>query len=970
MRAIKRYFKTVNKESKDIDPNSIQSSTITNKPGHPVTIDDIGDSDDLAVDTYKIVTIATDDIDPFLIYGSNLGSDDKIKETPLNSGSLMRLLDFKKADTFFLERVFDVEGSELGINDPDFTLKDSNRYSSICGWITELNECSSLLKEEQIFYNFDPYCNFLLGENSTLKDIKAIIKSTTSANASDSRACLDFDFTKMVNPYGFGRVVYTGGGTKGNIYIGTTIALLVTGQIFYLNHFRGSSIGGLNAMVASCITPSKKEFTIINGMTLQEIMTRGCWIVRRYQRAIEFSTARFCERDMDTFYEKPSFSMLGIWDMASKILRDKGLYDPEKSGFQVWYALICLRICQIMKNGLENKIIIKDETGKIVRFIEEYSSEDHRYTDTSTFASTSTSTSTSTYTDASTDTSKDIDPLVPTSSINDQDKTNQNVGTSQNKVLDDSKYRNIRESDIDTMNFVGWVVESYYSFLEYNELTGKTIMLTGTKTDPVETIYYCVENPKYCRMSVLQGARATMSIPWIFKAPIIDSTYHMDGGMYDNYPLTTDDIKVKGRIKHYNNKVFGYLIDDQNSIIDAYEVIRELWLIYTGFVHFVNISYLSEAPNFEDISRLFFEIRQEVYKMIYFADTEIVTFLEEIPPSDLDRSTESYNISGLREVMSILAEHMEQTSFVNFKLVHKGAEYVENCLRALQGFDHQIRRRDSTTDANIERKLKIGRTTDLSDITELAFRHGIIYNELTHLIRSDLREIEKSALNGNKMNIFKRYETILNHLMRDILAYYEVKGTFIRTNDLDQPCTYFVRLLKDLNTKLVRFNELTNGAIEVLKKTKKDAPKNYMQSSIDIGLMMISKIVTRGTGNDYDIKDIQLSQSASSSYKKVVDYFFHTDMTGIFYKYMCIASDRICNDTFNQMRTIKLNTFETNTLHFDMSRDLKCRLIYEGYSKTIKFFANQLRIMELTKKCRALDDLIPSYEVKYRKMCS
>ena len=71
---------------------------------------------------------------------------------------------------------------------------------------------------------------------------------------------------------------------------------------------------------------------------------------------------------------------------------------------------------------------------------------------------------------------------------------------------------------------------------------------------------------------------------------------------------------------------------------------------------------------------------------------------------------------------------------------------------------------------------------------------------------------------------------------------------------------------------------------------------------------------------------------------KAIDYFFHMDITGILYKYMSIANDRICNDSFNRMRTIKLNTFETNTLHFEMTEELKSRLIYEGFSKTIKHF--------------------------------
>jgi Patatin-like phospholipase len=999
MNAIKNYFKRVNKK---IDqPESKKRTELDTYENGDANYDDELFYDDLAIDTYKIITVTTDSARSFLIYGNEDES-----ETPLNSGALIKLLDFKSADQSFLEKLFDLKGAEIGIDDPSFTLADKNRHSSMCKWFAELEECSSVLKETQIFYNFDPYCNFLLGKNATHRDVRDIIKKTTSGTALNNNECMNFDFTKMVNPYGLEEAVFTGGGTKGNIYIGTTIGLLATGQIFYLNRFTGTSIGGLSAMVTSCITPTRSEYYTLKEMTLREIMTRGCWLVRRYQRAIEFATARFCERDMDTFYEKPSLSIYGIWTMASKIMKDNGLYNPETSGFQVWYALICLRLCQIMMNGLDKKIIIKDENGKIIRFIEEYSSNDHRYTDAGKKRRKSTKlpmtnekkTDVIIVNDQSVD--EVIDPENDVEDVEEVEEVEDGVFvTEQDSMADDNNdeikdetvetdnqtglfgsaifsslssddsgnYRDIRESDVDTLSFVGWTIESFYTFTEYYEETGKSIVLTGTKTDRIETVYYSHTDPNYSNLTVIQGARATMSIPWIFEAPIINGSYHLDGGVYDNYPLTHADIKTKERIKHYNNRVFGYLIDDQNSIIDAYEVMRELWLVYTGFLQIMNVGYLSSADNFDEISRLFFEIRQEVYKMIYFADTEISTFLS---PQELDKSIESYNITGLTNVLQILREHMDESSHLNFQLVHKGPEYVVQCLQELRGTGHTISRRDSSSSTeDFERKFKIGRTTDLADIMDLAIKHGTIYNELTAIIKSDLREIERlESEYGDKMKIVKRYERILNHLMRDILSYYEVKGTFIRTNDLDQPCRYFVKLLKNLNAKLVQFDELTKNATEVVRKadSKTDKFKNYMQPSIDIGLMMISKIVTRGTGNDYDIQDIQTSQAVRSSYQKVVDYFFHTDMTGILYKYMCIANDRICNDMFNQMRTIKLNTFETNTMHFSMERDLKSRLIYEGYSKTIKHFANLLRIMEMTKRGRAPDEYIPSYELRYK----
>lgn len=140
-----------------------------------------------------------------------------------------------------------------------------------------------------------------------------------------------------------------------------------------------------------------------------------------------------------------------------------------------------------------------------------------------------------------------------------------------------------------------------------------------------------------------------------------------------------------------------------------------------------------------------------------------------------------------------------------------------------------------------------------------------------------------------------------------------------------------------------------------------------MNPSIQVALAMINKILTRGSGNGVDLTDIDFNKN-KSSYQKALDFFFHTDMTGILYKYMCIANDKICNDSFNRMRTIKINPFEASALHFDMSDDLKFRLVYEGYSKTIKYFTNLLHIMEITNRSRPADEYLESYELRYKGM--
>lgn len=175
-------------------------------------------------------------------------------------------------------------------------------------------------------------------------------------------------------------------------------------------------------------------------------------------------------------------------------------------------------------------------------------------------------------------------------------------------------------------------------------------------------------------------------------------------------------------------------------------------------------------------------------------------------------------------------------------------------------------------------------------------------------------------------------------------------------------------MIKQLYIKIVDFEKLTNIATDIINSNNKNIKiKNYISNSIQIAIAMISKILTRGSGNNIDITDLDINKN-NSSYQKAMDYFFHTDMIGIFYKYMNIANDRICNDSYNKMRTIKLNTFETKVLHYDMDDELKTRLMYEGYSKTIKYFINLLHIMEMTKKSRTKDEYLESYELRFKKM--
>lgn len=765
------------------------------------------------INNYKIIKTKTKTKDSFSLYDKNA--------LILNSNTLMKLLVIIRSNN---DSVF-----QKLFPKPSPTIKEC---------MNEIINLSLILSEDIIFFEFDPYCNFLSHNNTNVTDIKYIIDKTTQNKKSIDKK---HNFIDKINPYGLEKVVFTGGGAKGLVYIGTFVALFAVGQIFYINNFAGTSVGALTALISGCITPVRENYDRIKQMSLKDIITKECDIYDQYHNAIVFITERLCNRDVGTFHKPPTNSYYGFWTIYNTIVKHNGLYDPVKSGFQIWYALLCKKLCNIMKNGLDTLIDIKKDDGTFV------------------------------------------------------DIENDNI-------------------DYDNCMYQNWELMRFFTYREYNNFTNKTLVMTGTKTKCINTVYYTHTDRQYESLSVMTGTLASISIPWVFKAPIIDNSYNLDGGIYANYPLTHCDKKIKDKITHYNNKIFGYLLDDKNTIIDVYEIFRELWLVYNEFIDVSNICYLINSNEYVRLTEMFFEIREYIYKLLFQCD--------------------KINIDNYTNILN----DVRKTNY-NFLFPLLGNNKIKQLFLSL------------TSES-------IGKQTDFSNVLEMIINQGDIYNTLIDSITHDFNILNNM---DERILLLEQYYELLKNILEN-LVYYELKGTFVKSNDLDDPTKQFNDIMITLYNKITKFEEIT------IIESEKQKTENYVMNGINIAKEMISKIVTKGTGNNI-ISDIEKDNAKNKrSYEKIMDYFFHTDMTGILYKYMCIANDKICNDTFNRMRTIKLNTYEIGTLQFDMNNKLKGRLIYEGYTKTIKYFANILNIMELTEKDRTNNEFIESIELRYKKM--
>lgn len=701
----------------------------------------------------------------------------------------------------------------------------------IDSYSSHINNITNMFHESVSCFIFNPCCSFIMDDKCNKQNIIDTI--TNIKNYYNNNTINNCDYIN-VNPYGLDKVVFAGGGSKGMLYLGCILGLFATGQLLYINHFIGTSAGAISSVIAACITPTGSVYDTIKTLNFHDIVKMD--IISHYREALTFATERFCKRDINTFYIPFNYSFYGLWTAFDNIVKHNSLYDPISSGYHIWLALICKKICQIMNNKLDEYITIETPDGTIIGEI------------------------------------KDV-------------------------------------NFIDVNSFVGWKLIKFFTFDEYNKITNKTIILTGTDTKKLTSVYYT--NNKYKDLNVITGVMASISIPWVFKSPIIDEAYNFDGGIFDNYPITICDKKVKDTITHYNTKIFGYVPDD-NIVIDAYEILRDLWVLYNGFITIININYLFTSSEYCAISELFFEIRTELYKLIFFSDINILFDIEH-----------KYNIYNFENIISQLIDY-------EYKIPKMDIKYITSKLNIL--------------------KMQ-NKKSCLTDIIECAIYHGTTY-KLFDAMEYDLNLL---SIKETLIPIEEQYYDILKYFM-SIICYYEIKFAFYKNISLNNTSTHFIYVIKKLYNSILLFEKLTNGAVEQINKKNVIKIKNNIAHTIQIAHATFFKILKT---------TMEEIKNSTSYYTKPIDYFYNTDMNGILSKCALLINNKL-NNPFNELRTIKLNPFETKMLHFDMDDNLKIRLLYEGYSKTIKYFAGLLHIMEITNKNKQNSEYSESFEQRYK----
>jgi len=162
-------------------------------------------------------------------------------------------------------------------------------------------------------------------------------------------------------------------------------------------------------------------------------------------------------------------------------------------------------------------------------------------------------------------------------------------------------------------------------------------------------------------------------------------------------------------------------------------------------------------------------------------------------------------------------------------------------------------------------------------------------------------------------------------------------------------------ILEKIKIILDKFSEIYSQELAKLTEPNKN---------INNIISMLRNFIISIIGNDVNIAK---TQTHTYSYQNLINYFYNTSMNDILCKYFNIVNNKLCNDNFNVMRTIVLDTYDSSILDFNMNDEIKIKLICQGYTKTIQHFSNILHLMKITGKTKN-EKYIKSYETLYKEL--
>lgn len=206
-----------------------------------------------------------------------------------------------------------------------------------------------------------------------------------------------------------------------------------------------------------------------------------------------------------------------------------------------------------------------------------------------------------------------------------------------------------------------------FTFKQYNEHTGKNLIVVATDTKNFKSVYFSSKNTKFENIKVHRCMLSSMAIPFIFAPQDIDDTIYFDGGFYENCAINYDDQYLEdGSIGGFNKKVFGFTLDKPGR--QHYEVLRNILL---GMIemnklhdHFLLFIYNDDSKTYNEVkvNKLFTKFA-EMRKQLVQHDL-IDTYEKEIEGVVL----KSVTIHSSVEQKGIWLRYYLDTRFINYKI--------------------------------------------------------------------------------------------------------------------------------------------------------------------------------------------------------------------------------------------------------------------------------------------------------------
>ena len=490
------------------------------------------------------------------------------------------------------------------------------------------------------------------------------------------------------------------------------------------------------------------------------------------------------------------------------------------------------------------------------------------------------------------------------------------------KIMENDLYHLIADDYDENIN------DNFFTFNQYYNITGKKLIFVTSDGNKYTSIFITNDdNGKkiYGDNNVLNSVKSSMAIPLIFPSGEITNNKEKilcyDGGIFDNIPCDTLDIYNNDNdLLYYYRNILTFVLD--SGPVRPYETLRNLNEINVNLKQMLatleakNIGYTKSKKTLELINDGLYIINsiESLLNINNFNKYLIDNF--DIFTNEFNKLN-NYNKKNINNnVIKLLQDCNDKIDALKIYLINNTNVNIN---------DHS----SINYEIIINNFIKI--TNDLNEISNLFDKICKIKNEIS------INKLDSIEQSDNHVIFENKFKNLIDDLI----------DNNIKTNALFLHYWHTVEYTEELNN-------LKYKNLDIL-----------LEKIINIGELYIK---FTDNYNDYDASYFGLFKNNVIKYGSEIGigliiglvFGFRTEIVGLLSSptlkkfesllgtYYLMINDKT-QDKYNKLRLVNLNTFNSSFLNFNIDNDLKNRLLYEGYQKTIKHLAKTLFIQEASE---------------------